>query len=134
MRFISHWDSRLAEARSTRCRHVMDSFLYSIAASRASIASSSWNRIRSSCKCRAAVSRERRICCVTPIPTSFIISQSRRRGKKVGCAPLRDAEEHLPSRTAGTSGDSNVPWRSLLSSSSLCLSSWSFSWRRLLIS
>lgn len=49
MRFISHWDSKEAEARSTRRRHVMASFLYSMAASRASMASSSWNRVRSSC-------------------------------------------------------------------------------------
>lgn len=66
MRFISHWDSRLAEARRTRCLHVMDSFLYSMAASSASMASSSWNKIRSSCRGRAAVTREQRVCCLTP--------------------------------------------------------------------
>ena len=52
MRFISHWDSREAEAHSTRWRHVMASFLYSMAASRASMASSSWNSVRSSCRGR----------------------------------------------------------------------------------
>lgn len=49
MRFISHWESKEAEACSTRWRHVMASFLYSMAASRASMASSSWNTVRSSC-------------------------------------------------------------------------------------
>lgn len=52
MRFISHWDSKEAEARSTRWRHVIASFLYSIAASRASMASSSWNNVLSSWKNR----------------------------------------------------------------------------------
>jgi hypothetical protein len=49
IRFISHWESREAEARSPRWRQVMASFLYSMAASRASMASSSWNSVRSSC-------------------------------------------------------------------------------------
>ncbi|TNN87422.1 hypothetical protein EYF80_002139 [Liparis tanakae] len=48
MRFISHWESTLAEALSCLCLWVMASFLYSIAASRASIASSSWKSVRSS--------------------------------------------------------------------------------------
>lgn len=93
MRFISHWDSRLAEARRTRCRHVMDSFLYSMAASRASIASSSWNKIRSSCQGRAAVTRGQRVCSLSPCPN--FPSHLNSAGKKLGCAQFGDVGEHL---------------------------------------
>lgn len=70
MRFISHWDSKEAEARSTRWRHVMASFLYSMAASRASMASSSWNSVRSSCGPRAHVDGEARLPAPTPGTTA----------------------------------------------------------------